>query len=209
MAKGAGMIHPHLATMLAVVTTDYPLEPGEASRSSARGRPQLQPDLGRRRVLDERRRRAARERRAKIERTPATDLAFAAALREVCAELAQQIVADGEGATMLLEIEVAGAATDGEAEAIARRIATSPLVKTAAFGRDANWGRVLMAAGSAPFNGGFARSTSSRISLAFNGTEVFHAGAPSASSRPSTAPSARSRSTSASARATPRTSPPT
>jgi glutamate N-acetyltransferase/amino-acid N-acetyltransferase len=113
-----------------------------------------------------------------VERTPASDLAFAAALRQVCAELAEQIVADGEGATMLLEIDVAGAATDGEAEAIARRIATSPLVKTAAFGRDANWGRVLMAAGSAPFNGGFAALDVSKLSLAFNGTEVFQSGAP-------------------------------
>jgi glutamate N-acetyltransferase/amino-acid N-acetyltransferase len=79
---------------------------------------------------------------------------------------------------MLLEIEVDGAADDHEAEAIARRIATSPLVKTAAFGRDANWGRVLMAAGSAPFNGGFASLDVSKLSLAFNGTQVFQSGAP-------------------------------
>ena len=64
---------------------------------------------------------------------------------------------DGEGATVLLEIEVTGAASPGEAEAIARRIATSPLVKTAAFGRDPNWGRILAAAGSAFVAGGFAQ----------------------------------------------------
>ena len=57
---------------------------------------------------------------------------------------------------MLAEITVTGAADDGQAKAIARRIATSPLVKTALFGHDANWGRVLMAAGSAPCNGGYA-----------------------------------------------------
>ncbi len=79
---------------------------------------------------------------------------------------------------MLLEIQVAGAASDAEAEAIARRIATSPLVKTAAFGRDANWGRVLAAAGSAPWNGGFAALDPERVSLAFNGTDVFRDGAP-------------------------------
>ena len=57
---------------------------------------------------------------------------------------------------MLAEIEVTGAVDGAQARAIAARIATSPLVKTALFGHDANWGRVLAAAGSAPFNGGFA-----------------------------------------------------
>src|SRR5207244_7271995 len=97
------------------------------------------------------------------------DAAFAEALREVCAGLAAQIVSDGEGATVVLEIAVTGAASDAEATAIARRIATSPLVKTAAFGRDANWGRVLMAAGSAPYNGGFANVEPEKGKLAFNG----------------------------------------
>jgi glutamate N-acetyltransferase/amino-acid N-acetyltransferase len=179
MAKGAGMIHPQLATMLAVITTDYPLEPGE---SKSFLQPAVDLSFNRISVDGECSTNDAvvmlANGASKVERTPAGDLAFAAALRQVCAQLAEQIVADGEGATMLLEIEVAGAATDGEAEAIARRIATSPLVKTAAFGRDANWGRVLMAAGSAPFNGGFAAVDVSRISLAFNGTEVFHEGAP-------------------------------
>ena len=101
---------------------------------------------------------------AQIERTPATDDAFAAALRAVCAELSREIVADGEGATLLAEISVSGAASDDEAKAIAQRIATSPLVKTALFGRDANWGRVLMAAGSAPFNGGYAQLDATRSS---------------------------------------------
>ena len=64
------------------------------------------------------------------------------------------------------------------ATAIARRIATSPLVKTAAFGRDANWGRVLAAAGSAPYNGGFAALDPASVSLRFNGTPVFTSGAP-------------------------------
>ena len=64
------------------------------------------------------------------------------ALGEVCADLARQIVADGEGATVVLEIGVNGAASAEEAEAIACRIATSQLVKTAAFGHDPNWGRV-------------------------------------------------------------------
>ena len=90
-----------------------------------------------------------------IVRTPATDVAFGLALARVCDAVAQQIVADGEGATVLAEIAVRGAVDGAPARAIAARIATSPLVKTALFGHDANWGRVLAAAGSAPFDGGF------------------------------------------------------
>ena len=82
-----------------------------------------------------------------IERTPATTRRSRRALGAVCADLAAQIVADGEGATVLAEIEVTGAGDAQQATAIARRIATSPLVKTALFGHDANWGRVLAAAG--------------------------------------------------------------
>jgi glutamate N-acetyltransferase/amino-acid N-acetyltransferase len=106
------------------------------------------------------------------------DVAFAAALHDVCADLARQIVADGEGATVVLEIDVRGARDDAQAEAIARRIATSPLVKTAAFGRDPNWGRVLAAAGSAPWNGGFAELDPDAVSLAFDGVTVFRHGVP-------------------------------
>ena len=106
------MIHPVLATMLAVITTDYPLEPGEADAvPAARGRAVVQPDLGRRRLLDQRRGRPARERRER-RRARRRD-AFAAALDEVCADLARQIVADGEGATVVLEIVVTGARDDG------------------------------------------------------------------------------------------------
>ena len=174
MAKGSGMIHPNLATMLAVVTTDYPLDnaidflrpavdasfnsisvDGECSTNDAV-------------VL-------LSSNAAHVERD---DEAFAAALQQVCADLSQQIVADGEGATLVAEIEVTGAACAREAKAIAQRIATSPLVKTALFGRDANWGRVLMAAGSAPFNGGYAQLDPTRITLAYNGTAVLVSGAP-------------------------------
>jgi glutamate N-acetyltransferase/amino-acid N-acetyltransferase len=111
-----------------------------------------------------------------VERSAAGDAELAAALGEVCSSLARQIVEDGEGATVVLEIEVAGASSDEEAGAIARRIATSSLVKTAAFGRDPNWGRVLAAAGSAPWNGGFAQLDPDRLTLAFDGTLVFDSG---------------------------------
>jgi glutamate N-acetyltransferase/amino-acid N-acetyltransferase len=69
-----------------------------------------------------------------VTRSATRDEEFASALGDVCAALAREIVEDGEGATVLLEIHVSGAATDDEAVAVARRIATSPLVKTAAFG---------------------------------------------------------------------------
>jgi glutamate N-acetyltransferase/amino-acid N-acetyltransferase len=74
---------------------------------------------------------------------------FSEALAEVLASLAQQIVRDGEGARKFVTIEVRGAATDRDAEKIARSIANSPLVKTAIAGSDPNWGRLLSAAGNA------------------------------------------------------------
>ena len=179
MAKGAGMIHPNLATMLAVVTTDYPLEPGEAIGFL---RPAVDASFNSITVDGECSTNDAvvllASGAAAVERTPATDAELALAVRTVCAELAQQIVADGEGATMLAEIAVSGAASEPEARAIAQRIATSPLVKTALFGRDANWGRVLAAAGSAPFNGGYAQLDPARVSLSYNGTPVLVGGAP-------------------------------
>jgi glutamate N-acetyltransferase/amino-acid N-acetyltransferase len=179
MAKGAGMIHPRLATMLAVVTTDYPLAPGEPitylrdavnrsfNRISVDGECSTNDAV----VL-------LANGASGVERSAARDEQFAAALDEVCAALAREIVADGEGATVLLEISVSGAESDSEAEAVARRIATSPLVKTAAFGRDPNWGRVLAAAGSAPWNGGFAHVDAGKLTVSFDGTAVFRLGEP-------------------------------
>jgi glutamate N-acetyltransferase/amino-acid N-acetyltransferase len=170
------MIHPNLATMLAVVTTDYPLEPGEAIEFL---RPAVDASFNSISVdgecstndavvlLGNGASGAARD-----------DGAFAEALHTVCGDLAAQIVADGEGMTVLAEIAVTGAASAAEAKAVARRIATSPLVKTALFGHDANWGRVLAAAGSAPYNGGYAGLDPERVSLRFNGTPVVVAGSP-------------------------------
>ena len=95
---------------------------------------ELQLDLRRRRVLDERRRRPAR-RTARAASARATTPRSPRRSHAVCAELARQIVADGEGATLVAAISVSGAATPTEAKAVARRIATSPLVKTALFGK--------------------------------------------------------------------------
>jgi glutamate N-acetyltransferase / amino-acid N-acetyltransferase len=171
MAKGSGMIHPALATMLAVVTTDYPLEPGEADEFL---RPAVEASFNRISVDGECSTNDAVLLLANgASGAPRDDAAFAEALHVVCADLARQVVEDGEGKTVLIEVNVAGAVDEPQADAIARRVATSPLVKTAAFGRDPNWGRVLAAAGSAPFNGGFAQLEPNRVRLALNGTTVF------------------------------------
>ena len=179
MAKGAGMIHPRLATMLAVVTTDYPLDSGEAIDFL---RPAVDESFNRISVDGECSTNDAvvllANGSSRVARSSGRDSEFGAALRDVCAALAREIVEDGEGATVILEIHVSGAATGDEALAVARRIATSPLVKTAAFGHDPNWGRVLAAAGSAPWNGGFARIDVDRLSVTFDDTAVFERGAP-------------------------------
>ncbi len=179
LAKGAGMIHPRLATMLAVVTTDYPLDAGEpagflrAAVDASFNRISVDGECSTNDAVV-----LLANGASAVERTAASDERFAAALGEVCAALAREIVSDGEGSTVLLEIGVSGAASDAEAEAVARRIATSPLVKTAAFGRDPNWGRVLAAAGSAPWNGGFAQVEADRLTVSFDGTPVFVCGEP-------------------------------
>jgi glutamate N-acetyltransferase/amino-acid N-acetyltransferase len=163
--------------MLAFVTTDYPLEPGEAIEFL---RPAVEESFNSISVDGECSTNDAVVLLANGASGAARDdAAFAAALHEVCRGLAAQIVADGEGATLTAEIAVTGAANPAEAKAVARRIATSPLVKTALFGKDANWGRVLAAAGSAPFNGGFAHLDPERVTLRYNGTTVIDHGTPS------------------------------
>jgi glutamate N-acetyltransferase/amino-acid N-acetyltransferase len=177
MAKGSGMIHPCLATMLAVVTTDYPLEPGEAV---AFLRPAVDASFNAISVDGE----CSTNDAVLLLANGASgcardDEAFAAALRTVCGELAKQIVADGEGATVLAEIAVRGAVNDGEARAIAERVATSPLVKTALYGHDANWGRIAAAAGSAKVTGGFAALDQDKLSIVIDGVPVLVGGVPS------------------------------
>ncbi len=179
MAKGSGMIHPNLATMLAVVTTDYPLAPGE---SVSFLRPAVEESFNAISVDGECSTNDTvcllANGTSGIVRTAESDARFSEALHAVCGQLASQIVADGEGATFLAAIDVRGAVDRAQAKAVARRIATSPLVKTALFGRDANWGRILAAAGSAPYNGGYADVDPDRLTLALNGTTVIDQGSP-------------------------------
>jgi glutamate N-acetyltransferase / amino-acid N-acetyltransferase len=179
MAKGSGMIHPMLATMLAIVTTDYPLEPGEALDFL---RPAVDSSFNAISVDGECSTNDTvillANAASGVERTPASDLEFAACVRKVCGELAKHIVADGEGATVLAEIAVRGAASESQARAIAERVATSPLVKTALYGHDANWGRIAAAAGSAKFNGGFAELDPDLLSISIDAVPVLVDGRP-------------------------------
>jgi glutamate N-acetyltransferase / amino-acid N-acetyltransferase len=179
MAKGAGMIHPDLATMLSVITTDYPLTPGETAGIL---RPAVDDTFNAITIDGDCSTNDTvillANGASGIERTPESDASFSAALLEACSDLARQIVADGEGATVLAEINVRGAVDGQQAKAIAQRIATSMLVKTALFGHDANWGRVLMAAGSAPFNGDYADIDADRATLRYNDTIVLDHGSP-------------------------------
>jgi glutamate N-acetyltransferase/amino-acid N-acetyltransferase len=98
---------------------------------------------------------------------------FADALDEVCVDLAKQIAKDGEGATKFVEIEVKNAKTASDAKTIARTIATSPLFKTAIFGADANWGRVIAAAGRAG-----VRFNPDKAGITMGGIKTFENGAP-------------------------------
>jgi glutamate N-acetyltransferase/amino-acid N-acetyltransferase len=179
MAKGSGMIHPNLATMLAVLTTDYPLEPGEAIDFL---RPAVETSFNAISVDGECSTNDTVVLLANgasgIERTPASDAEFALCVRKVCGQLAKLIVADGEGMTVLAEIAVRGATNHAEARAIAERIATSPLVKTALHGHDANWGRIAMAAGSAKFNGGYAQLDPDKLSIMIDRVPVLVDGTP-------------------------------
>jgi len=173
MAKGAAMIHPQLATMLAVITTDYPLVPGEPEQFL---RPTVEQSFNRISVDGDCSTNDTvillANGAGEVERSKATDREFEQLLGRVCHELAEQIVKDAEGFTVLMEVNVRGAVEEGQAVAIAARIASSPLVKTAVFGHDPNWGRVMMAAGSAPWNGAYAELDPGKVTLAFNGTQV-------------------------------------
>src|SRR2546425_2969802 len=152
-AKGAGMIHPNMATTLAFVATDANISPSLLQRTlrdvTARtiNSISVDGDTSTNDTLLVLANGAAGA--PSISSGGKAHRQFAASLEEVCGSLAQQIVADGEGAQRVIEIEVRGARTESAARKIAETIATSPLVKTAFAGGDPNWGRILAAAGRA------------------------------------------------------------
>jgi len=150
IAKGSGMIHPNMATMLGFIATDAPLTQAQMQAMLKRAVRQsfnaisvdgdtstndtvylLSSGLG-------------------LGHAPLQDTAaFETALTELCIELAQMIVRDGEGVSKFVTIHIEGAASEDDAYHVGRTIAVSPLVKTAFAGSDANWGRIIAAAGNA------------------------------------------------------------
>jgi glutamate N-acetyltransferase / amino-acid N-acetyltransferase len=150
-AKGSGMIEPHMATMLSFLATDADVSPAllsRALRSAVKTTFNAITVDGDTSTNDTVAVLANGESGArKISGNGPDYRKFHSALLEVCRELALAIVADGEGAQRVIEVEVRGAASDQEADRIARTIANSPLVKTALAGGDPNWGRILAAAG--------------------------------------------------------------
>ena len=171
VAKGSGMIHPDMATMLAFLTTDALVESaflqkvlsdavqvtfnqididGDQSTNDmvllmangASGAPRIS---GKRAVSEQ----------------------FAEAVRIVCERLAKDIARDGEGARCLIEMVVSGAETDEDARAAARSVVSSTLVKTAIYGNDPNWGRIMMALGKSG-----AHIRESAIDIFINGINI-------------------------------------
>lgn len=176
VAKGAGMIHPQMATMLCFLTTDANVEAAFLAESLARaanvslnmisidgdtspndmllimangkaGGEAIGPDSPRGRL-------------------------FQQALEKACIHLARAIAGDGEGATRLIEVTVKGAVTDDEARKAARTVVSSPLVKTAVHGSDPNWGRILAAAGRSG-----AKLEADRVDIYIGGIRLVAGGA--------------------------------
>ena len=152
MTKGSGMIAPNMATMLAFLAADVniaaaPLQ--EALRKSVNksfNRVTVDTDRSTNDTVQILATGSARN--SEITEASGDDFdAFYTALEFVCIELAKKIARDGEGATKMIEVVVKNAKSEAEAELAARATAESPLVKTAVFGKDANWGRIMMAVG--------------------------------------------------------------
>jgi glutamate N-acetyltransferase/amino-acid N-acetyltransferase len=151
MSKGAGMIAPNMATMLSAVVTDVALTPQQAQETlSAANKISYNCIVvdGDTSTNDTVFLLANGASGATLD-TPEDFAQFQSALNAVCIKLAQDIVRDGEGVTKFISIHVQGAPDDEAARQVANTIAISPLVKTAFYGNDANWGRIVMAAGRA------------------------------------------------------------
>lgn len=175
VSKGAGMIHPHMATMLCFITSDAAVDagllPGTVKRAADRSFNMLTVDgdtstndtlvvlcnglAGNSPIRPG---------------TPEAAL-LEQAIETVALSLARQMAADGEGASKELEVRISGAASDEDARAAGRAIAASNLVKCAVYGNDPNWGRIMMALGNSP-----VELDESRVSLAINGQKLVAGG---------------------------------
>lgn len=173
-AKGSGMIHPQMATMLAFVITDAAVPAGILQRALREVTARtfnvitVDGDTSTNDTVLAFASGAAPGAPAVRTANGSDYRSFVAALESVCRDLALAIVVDGEGATHLVEIEVRGAASDRDAHRIATTIAHSPLVKTAVAGADPNWGRILAAAGRAG-----AKLDPDRVEIWFGGVRMY------------------------------------
>jgi glutamate N-acetyltransferase/amino-acid N-acetyltransferase len=172
IAKGAGMIEPNMATMLAYIMTDAEL-PSQVMR------PML------RRVVDRSFNAISIDSDTSTSDTvvlmanglagPVNRRAFEEALIDVCEHLAREIARNGEGASKLLTVQVSGAKNSRQAKFVAKAVVNSPLVKTAVYGCDPNWGRVVMAVGKCADERDIEPN---RVTIRFGSTAVFELGSP-------------------------------
>lgn len=169
MAKGAGMLAPGLATMLVVLTTDAVAEPA-ALDAALRAATRVTFDR-----VDSDGCMSTNDTVLLLSSGASGVTPTAEELREavtaVCADLARQLVADAEGASHDIAVEVVGAATEDEAVTVARAVTRSNLFKAAIFGNDPNWGRVLAAVGTTD-----AAFDPDALDVSFNGVQVCRAG---------------------------------
>jgi glutamate N-acetyltransferase/amino-acid N-acetyltransferase len=177
MAKGSGMIHPDMATMLAYVTTDAAIEQSALQRAlvAAVGKSfnciSVDGDSSTNDTVLCLANGLAGN--STLRKGSAALAAFQRLLDRVCLDLAMKVIRDGEGVTKIVKLAVTGARTHADARQIAKTIGTSLLVKTALFGEDANWGRIVAALGRS----GVAIDQT-RIGLAFDGVPMLKAGSP-------------------------------
>ena len=177
MSKGSGMIQPNMATMLGFIATDAVI-----SREMLDGMLRTAVNVSFNRITVDGD--TSTNDAVTLTATGQSDfvisptdreaaLAFQAALTELATELAQDIIRDGEGATKFVEITVSNAGSEAEADQVARTVAHSPLVKTALFASDPNWGRILAAVGRA----GVSDLNVDEVSLSLNGVLIAENGA--------------------------------
>jgi glutamate N-acetyltransferase/amino-acid N-acetyltransferase len=177
IAKGSGMIQPHMATMLSYVFTDARISRALLRRALAWAVNRsfnsltVDGDMSTSDMAIALASQAAGN--AALKESDKDYLKLRDALTDVCVQLARAVAADGEGATRLVTVTVRDAASESEAREVAKAVANSNLVKCAIFGRDPNWGRIACAVGTTR-----AAFDPARVSIRIGGTAVFSSGAP-------------------------------
>jgi glutamate N-acetyltransferase/amino-acid N-acetyltransferase len=177
MAKGAGMMMPNMATLLAFVVTDLAVAPAFLRRTvrevadDTLNRLTIDGETSTSDMLLVLANGAAASR--PIASPRGKGASFVRALRSVCASLAEDLARDGEGVTRIAEVRVEGARSRADAERLVRAVANSVLVKTALFGADPNWGRIVQAAGVAG-----AALDPARLGVRIGGVDVLRRGTP-------------------------------